>query len=92
MALRIKHQGEVFMVEGNLNPNTLNQFKNHLEFLMLNCEALTLNIDGLNTIDKSGIQVLKELYIASLVCHKQFVIVGKRGNKIYSGFQSNNAA
>lgn len=92
MALRFIHQGETFLVEGNINPNTLKQFKNHLEFLLLYCKSLTLNMDGVETIDRNGIQVLKELYAVSLSSNKKISIIGKRSEEIYKDFQSINAA
>ena len=92
MALRFRHQGDTFLVEGNINATTLKQFKNHIEFLLLYCKSLTLNMDGVETIDGNGIQVLKELYTASLLSNKKFSIIGKGSKEIYSDFQSINAA
>ena len=53
----------------------LSQFKNHLEFLLLYNKSLTLNMDGVKTIDDYGFQVLKELYKTSLLKNKKFAII-----------------
>jgi anti-anti-sigma regulatory factor len=92
MALKIRHQDEIFLVEGNINATTIKQFKNHLEFLLLFCKSLTINIDGLESIDNDGVQVLKELYNTSLLTNKKFLIMGIKSEEIYRNIHSNNAA
>ncbi len=92
MALRFRHQGETFLVEGNINSTTVKQFKNHLEFLLLFNKSLTLNMDGVKTIDENGLKVIKELHTASLLCNKKFSIIGKESKGIYADFLPNNAA
>ncbi len=92
MALKFIHQGEIFCVEGNINSNTIKQFKNHLEFLLLYNKSLTLNMDGVKTIDNNGFEVLKELYKTSLLKNKKFAIIGKNYNNIYKEIKPNNAA
>jgi anti-anti-sigma regulatory factor len=92
MALRFKHQGDTFLVEGNINSTTVVQFKNHLEFLLLYCKSLTINMDGVMAIDTSGMQVLKQLYNTSKIKNKKFSIVGKHSDTIYGDFKSLNFA
>jgi anti-anti-sigma regulatory factor len=89
MALKFRHQGEIFMVEGNINASTRKQFKNHLEFLLLYCKSLTLNMDGVNTIDENGIRILRELYNTSLMYNKSFAIIGEKSKNIHFDFNPN---
>jgi len=88
MALRFKHEDKIFLVEGNINNTTIKQFKNHLEFLLLYCQSLTINLDRVKAIEDSGIQVLKDIYSASLACNKKFVVTGNNHKKIYDEFRS----
>lgn len=92
MALTITQQESIFLVEGTINATTANQFKNHLEFLLLYSKALTINIDGLQAIDINGMNTLRDLHTTALIQNKKFSIVGYGCKEIYDDFQYNNAA
>lgn len=92
MALRIKENNGTFFIEGSINASTLKQFKNHMEFLILYTKGVTLNIEGVEEIDKNGMNALRDLYTASLVNNKPFYIVGTGCKEIFDDFESNFAA
>ena len=92
MALTIKENNGIFLVEGTINATTVKQFKNHLEFLLLYANGLTINIDGVKAIDANGMKVLRALNTTALVYNKPFEIVGYGCKAIYDDFQYNNAA
>lgn len=92
MALKIKQQGNFFLVEGTINSSTVKQFKNHLEFLMLYTKSLTINIDAVNSIDTNGVKALKDLFSTALTYNKKFSIIGHGSKDIYDDFQFNYAA
>ncbi|ULC60346.1 STAS domain-containing protein [Flaviramulus sp. BrNp1-15] len=83
MSLSIKQQGKIFLIKGSINETTIKQFKNHLEFLLLFSKSLTINIDGVKLIDRSGMKVLKELNAISLMYKKKFEIIGYGCKDIY---------
>lgn len=89
MALRINQQGSIFLVEGTINSSTVKQFKNHLEFLMLYKNILTINLDGVDTIDNTGVNTLRALYSKSLTLNKKFSIIGNEYQEICDDFQFN---
>ena len=79
---RFRHHREAFLVEGNINASTVKQFKSHLEFLLLFNKSLTLNMDGLKTIEENGLKVIKEMHTASLLWNKKFIKVLINSNRI----------
>ncbi|WP_142784575.1 STAS domain-containing protein [Changchengzhania lutea] len=92
MALNIKHQDNIFFVEGTIDATTAKQFKNHLEFLILYTKALTININGVNAIDSNGMKALRGLNTTALISNKAFSIIGYGCKDIYDDFQLNNVA
>ncbi|XCF05343.1 STAS domain-containing protein [Tamlana crocina] len=92
MALKIKQIKDVFMVEGTIISDTVKQFKNHLEFLIIYSKALTINIDAVTSIDKDGMKAIEELYKMALTYKKPFTIVGYGCKEIYEDILVNDAA
>jgi ABC-type transporter Mla MlaB component len=92
MALRFTHQGEFFMIEGNINASTANQFKTHIEYLMMTGKSLKLNLDGIKSIDDNGCLALMELLKTSLIYNKKISIIGENKNKILKHFKIKEAA
>ena len=87
MALKLKHQDNIFFVEGIVNPSTIKGFKSHLEFLLLFWQSVTLNMDGVESIDYNGIQVLREIYTNSLIVNKKFRVMGNGSDEINNQLQ-----
>ncbi|WP_372937959.1 STAS domain-containing protein [Seonamhaeicola sp.] len=92
MALKIKEQDNVFMISGTINATTVNYFKNHLEFLMLYTNALTINIECVISIDNNGLKAIEELYTMALANKKPFKILGYGHKGIYDELRINQAA
>ncbi len=90
MALKFKQHDNTFLIEGSINSNTVKQFKNHLEFLMLYTKALIINLDTVESIDLNGTKVLKELYLKSLTINKKFSIIGQGSKDILNDFENIN--
>lgn len=83
MALTIIRQKNTFKVEGQLNKENASNFKTHL-VLMLNClNQITIDIDKVTKIDKSGLDAIKTLYNNAKAWNKRFVIVGEGCKDIY---------
>lgn len=80
MGLRFKQKEEVIFVEGTIDSTSIKKFKSHLEFLVLYCQSLKINLDGAEFEDQKGIGILKDVYKSSVPANKTFSIVGKKGN------------
>lgn len=92
MALTIKQHDNQFLVEGIINASTVKQFKNHIEFLILYTKQLTINIEGVKTIDSNGVNTLKALVFFASKFNKKFKIVGYGCKDIYEELNYNKAA
>ena len=83
MALTIKENKGVFLVEGEVNITTVKQFKNQLEFLLACTKSLTINIDKVTAINKSGFKVIEDLFHAAEFFNKEFSVIGYGCKDIY---------
>ncbi|GAB1855952.1 hypothetical protein MHTCC0001_07870 [Flavobacteriaceae bacterium MHTCC 0001] len=92
MALKIKEKNGAFYIEGPINATTVKQFKAHVEFLILYTRGITLNIDGVNGIDVSGMNALVDLYNMALMSNKSFFVVGESCKEIFDDFENDAAA
>lgn len=92
MALKIKEQNGIFLVEGYINTSTVKQFKNHVAFLILYTKALTLDINAVKEIDTNGMQALRDLYTNAVINNKDFFVVGNGCKEIFQDFESHIAA
>ncbi|WP_111309971.1 STAS domain-containing protein [Confluentibacter sediminis] len=92
MTLKIKKQDTIFNVEGHINTTTVEQFKNHLEFLLLYTKSVTINIDKVKEIDKNGMKAFHDLYATALIYNKKFEIIGYGCKDIYEDIQHHYAA
>lgn len=92
MALKIKEQNGIFLVEGYINTSTVKQFKNHVAFLILYTKALTLDINAVKEIDTNGMQALRDLYTNAVINNKDFFVVGNGCKEIFQDFESHIVA
>lgn len=83
MSLRIKENNGTILVEGFINSNTVNQFKEHLEFLLAYNKSVTINIDKVTAINKNGLKVIEDLFRDAKIKNKGFHIVGYGCKEIY---------
>ncbi|WP_299114520.1 STAS domain-containing protein [uncultured Winogradskyella sp.] len=92
MALTIKENNGEFLVEGAINASTVKHFQNHCEILLNALGDLTLNIENVTEIDKSGLRALKALYDIALNYNRSFYMVGLGCKEIYDEFRFTEAA
>ncbi|MEP1487428.1 MAG: STAS domain-containing protein [Algibacter sp.] len=87
MSLTIKENKGIFLVEGVINTTTIEQFKNHVEFLMVYTKSITLNIDKVTAIDRKGVKLLGELFQTAQFHKKEFSVVGYGCKEIYEALE-----
>ncbi|WP_425076758.1 STAS domain-containing protein [Psychroserpens sp. S379A] len=92
MALKIIENQGVFELHGTLNTTTTKLFKQHFDLILQTTKNLIINIDELNFIDKSGVEVLKQLLYKGQMNHNCFSIVGDGCKDIYEEFKTTLAA
>lgn len=87
MSLKIREHNGEFLVEGVINVNTIEQFKNHIEFLMVYTKSLTLNIDNVTAIDREGVNLIKSFFTKAKFYEKDFTVTGYGSKDIYNALQ-----
>lgn len=87
MALTIKENNGEFLVEGAITSATANHFQTHCEALMNAFGDLTINIERITEIDRSGLKALRALYDNALNYNRGFFMVGVGCKDIYDEFR-----
>ncbi|NNC50449.1 MAG: STAS domain-containing protein [Flaviramulus sp.] len=82
MALTIKDNNGIVIVEGTINATTIKYFKNHLEFLLAYKKNLIINIEKVSSINNNGLKVLADLLDAAEFYNKKLSIIGKGTHSI----------
>jgi len=92
MALTITQKENTITLEGALNANTLNSFKNHFNVVLNTSKNLTLDIDKVTEIDASGMHELKKMYKTAIHNNNIFFVVGYGCKDVYEDFKYPNVA
>ncbi|MBJ7881518.1 STAS domain-containing protein [Gelidibacter salicanalis] len=92
MDLKITHQNNLFKVQGILHKGNVHVFKKEFSNIFDKQQALILNIEGLSSIDRYGVNALAQLHNESLKKKKELSIVGMGCDDLYEHFKSEEAA
>lgn len=92
MALIITEENGLVFVEGSINTETASMFQKHITNLFENNLEITINIEKVDYIDKSGLAVLKQFFKDFKNSKQSVVIVGYGCKEIYEEFRSDFAA
>ena len=89
MALTILDENGVFKISGDVNSSTSKHFEDHFKEIMKKNGEITINIDKVNHIDKTGVTVLRNLYFYCLMnCNVALHITGNGCKEIYDDFRN----
>jgi len=92
MNLTITHYNNFFKVTGILNRQSVALFQKEFENVFEKLQAVTISIEGLESIDREGVNALAKLHNESLVSNKQLSIIGFGCKDLYDHFKSDDAA
>ena len=92
MNLTITHYNNFFKVTGILNRQSVSIFQKEFENVFEKLQAVTISIEGLESIDREGVKALAKLHNESLASNKQLSIIGFGCKDLYDHFKSNDAA
>ncbi|MBA6153177.1 STAS domain-containing protein [Gelidibacter maritimus] len=87
----IKHPA-FFQVKGTLTKFNLHLFKKEFSNIFDKCDSLVINIEGLTSIDRYGVNVLAQLHNESLAKRKKLSIIGMGCDDLYEHFKSEETA
>lgn len=92
MALEISNNHDYFKIEGNLNRKNLHIFQNTFDNIFEKLDKVIISIEGLQGIDRDGVNAIAKLHNESLLKHKKLSIIGMGCNELYEHFTTNDAA
>lgn len=92
MGLQINNQVECFQISGALNKTNVEEFTSYFEDVVENSSQITINIEELTSIDRTGVNALVKLYLKSLENNAQFFITGFGSKDIHEHLRTVGSA
>ena len=92
MELTITNYNNFYKLKGSLNKDNLDLFNKTFQYVFEKFDALTLSIDGLESVDRHGVKALVNLHNQSLSKKKQFSIIGFGCQELYNYFKGEETA
>ncbi len=92
MALAISNYNNFFKVKGVLNKRNIQQFQEAFHNALDVNNEITISIEGLETIDRYGVNALVKLHNEALTKNKRLSIVGSGLKELFDYFKSEEAA
>lgn len=92
MDLRITSCNNFFKLKGILNKTNVDVFQSEFQKAFKKFNALTISVEGLESVDKHGVNALADLHNQSIKNNIQLSIVGLGCKELYDHFKTNEAA
>lgn len=92
MDLRITSCNNFFKLKGILNKTNVDVFQSEFQEAFKRFNALTISVEGLESVDKHGVNALADLHNQSIKNNIQLSIVGLGCKELYDHFKTNEAA
>ena len=92
MTLKISKKNKIFYLNGRLNSSTLKSFITYFEYNLSRNKNVTINIDDVIEIDKSGLEAMHNFTKIAILKQKVFSIIGNGCKEIYDDFKQTNLA
>jgi anti-anti-sigma regulatory factor len=92
MNIEITSYNNQFKIKGVLNRQNVNVFTSEFKFIFEKFNSLTLNIEGLTSIDRYGVNALAQLHNESISRQKNLSIIGMGCDDLYEHFKSEEEA
>ncbi|MBT8325543.1 MAG: hypothetical protein HKP45_01805 [Winogradskyella sp.] len=92
MTLEISHYNSYYTLKGALDKSNLKTFIKHFAGIFERNDAITLNIESLESIDRTGVMALAKLHNESITKQKKLSIIGLGCKDLYEHFKSENSA
>jgi len=92
MSLTITNYNNFYKVTGVLNRQSVGIFQEEFQDVFEKLTSVTISIEGLQSIDRDGVNALAKLHNESIALKKQLSIIGFGCKELYDHFKSNDAA
>ena len=88
MKLSISSYNNFFSLKGILNRENIHIFQNEFRHIFEEMDAIILDIEGIESIDKYGVNALVKLNNDSILKNKKLAIIGYGCKDLYDHFKS----
>ena len=88
MVLKIIYNDDHFTIHGDLNQKTFEDFIQTFQKAFLHSDEVTIDIQGLKSIDRHGVNALAKLHNESLLNGKKLQIIGMDTKEIYDNIEN----
>ena len=92
MNLEITNYNNFFKIRGVLNRQNLHLFQTEFAHIFDRLDKLTISIEGLESIDRYGVNALANLNNEAITKQKSLSIIGNGCKEVYEHFSTNDAA
>ncbi len=92
MVLEISNCDNCFKIKGNLTKKNLHTFRHTFKNIFDKIDHLTINIEGLNSIDREGVSAITKLHNTAITNNKKLTIVGLGCKELYQHIKTHDAA
>lgn len=92
MNLEITNYNNFFKIRGVLNRRNLHLFKNEFEHVFDTLDKVTISIEGLEGVDRYGVNALAKLHNEAITKRKSLSIIGFGCKEVFEHFTNNDAA
>ncbi len=90
MDLRITSCNNFFKLKGELNKRNIGLFQNEFQSAFEKFNRLTISVEALESIDKTGVNAITELHSMSIKHNVELSIVGSGCKELYNHFKTLN--
>ncbi|MBC2844255.1 STAS domain-containing protein [Winogradskyella flava] len=88
MDLQITSYNNRFQIKGNLNKLNIKTFNAHFANIFDKLDNILLDIESVESIDRSGVMALAKLHNESITKSKRLSIIGLGCKELYEHFKS----
>ena len=92
MVLEISNCDNCYNIKGNLIQKNLHAFQHTFRNIFEKVDHLTINIEGLNSIDRDGVSAITKLHNKAISNNKKLTIIGLGCKELYQHIKSHSAA
>ncbi len=92
MVLEISNCDNCYKIKGNLIKENLNTFQHTFKSIFDKVEHLTINIEGLDRIDRDGVSAITKLHNVAISKNKKLTIVGLGCKELLEHIKTHSAA
>ena len=92
MNLKITNYNNFFQLKGILDRNNVYMFQQEFKHIFEKLSSITISIEGIERMDKYGVNAIAELHNQAIIKNKKFAIIGNGCEDLYDHFKSDKAA